>query len=148
MRAALLAMLLLLSGCATATLQAPNDSTVGERIAASALAQVGLPYQYGGNGPRVFDCSGLVSFTHAAHGIAVPRATSAQFAAARVVPTSQLMAGDLIFFRFDAGAVSHVGIYVGAGRFVHAPQTGRPVEARLLDDPGYRSQFVRAGRLH
>jgi murein DD-endopeptidase len=149
MRAALLvALVLLLAGCATAPLQAPPDSAVGERIAASAIAQLGRPYRYGGNGPDAFDCSGLVRFTHGVQGIVVPRTTGEQFAAARAVPTTQLMPGDLLFFRFDATKVSHVGIYVGAGRFVHAPQTGRPVETRELDDAGYRSNFVRAGRLH
>lgn len=138
----------LLAACVSAPPQRSTGSAVGERIAAAALAQVGRPYRYGGNGPDAFDCSGLVVFTHAALGIRVPRTTGDQFTAARPVTDAQLSAGDLLFFRFDATKVSHVAVYVGDGRFVHAPQAGRPVESRRLDDPGYRDGFVRAGRLY
>lgn len=146
---------LLLTACASAPARvgpgAPAGAghpQVGERISANALAQLGQPYRYGGNGPVEFDCSGLVRFTHAAQGLQVPRSTAAQFAAARPVREGNLVAGDLLFFRFDGPDVSHVAIYVGDGRFVHAPKSGRVVEERRLDDPGYRSQLVGAGRLY
>jgi murein DD-endopeptidase len=150
-----LAMLaaLLLTACAggprrTADASAA-DSSAGARIAASALAQLGRPYLYGGSGPASFDCSGLVSFAHAAHGILVPRTTAEQVRAARPVPVAQVQAGDVLFFRFDSGAkVSHVAIYTGNGRFVHAPQTGRPVESRQLDDPWYSRRLTGAGRFY
>ena len=123
-------------------------STLGELISASAMAQLGRPYRYGGNGPDAFDCSGLVRFAHAAQGIAVPRTTEEQFKAARPVVRNELAAGDLLFFRFDGPKVSHVAIYTGNGRFVHAPQSGRPVETRTLQDPAYLTQLVGIGRLH
>jgi len=136
----------ILAGCAS--VPAPRAPALGARIAATALAQVGDAYQFGGNGPDAFDCSGLVRFAHAAHGIPVPRVTGDQHAAARVVPLRELAPGDVLFFRFAGPKVSHVAIYMGEGRFVHAPQTGRPVESRRLDDPGYRPALVGAGRLY
>lgn len=122
--------------------------SLGQRIVASAMAEVGKPYRYGGNGPDAYDCSGLVRFAHGAQGIVVPRTTEGQFRAARAVPVDRIAAGDLLFFRFDGPKVSHVAIYAGEGRFVHAPQSSRPVEVRSLDEPWYRSQLVGAGRLH
>jgi cell wall-associated NlpC family hydrolase len=144
-------LVLLLSACAS--LPPPASPTagvpsLGQRIAASAIEQLGRPYRYGGNGPESFDCSGLVRFAHAAQGVAVPRSTGEQFRAARPVAVADLVAGDLLFFRFAGDKVSHVAIYAGNGRFVHAPQSGRPVELRSLDEPWYRSQLVGAGRLH
>lgn len=112
------------------------------------MAEIGKPYRYGGNGPDAYDCSGLVRFAHGAQGVTVPRTTEEQFRAARPVPLDRIAAGDVLFFRFDGPKVSHVAIYAGNGRFVHAPQSSRPVEVRSLDEPWYRSQLVGAGRLH
>jgi cell wall-associated NlpC family hydrolase len=144
----------LVAGCAGAPvrgpaepLAVPAERPLGQRIVASAMGQLGTPYRYGGRGPDAFDCSGLVQFSHAAHGVAVPRTTHEQFAAARPVPLDQVAPGDLLFFRFEGPKVSHVAIYAGDGRFVHAPQGGRPVEIRPLD-AWYRQRLVGAGRLH
>jgi len=148
---------LLLCACAGAPHPAPSVTSrpatiggleLGHRIAASALAETGKPYRYGGNGPDAYDCSGLVRFAHAAQAVAVPRTTEEQFRSARPVPVADIVPGDLLFFRFDGPKVAHVAIYTGDGRFVHAPQSGRSVETRSLDDPWYRSQLVGAGRLH
>lgn len=148
---------LLLVGCAGAPPRsAPGGSTgtgevvpgLGERIVQGAIAQLGKPYRYGGSGPEAFDCSGLVHFVHAALGITVPRTTAEQFRQAQPVSPSQLAEGDLLFFRMEGQEVSHVGIYAGDGRFVHAPQTGRPVEARALADPFYSARLLGSGRFH
>lgn len=141
---ALLATLLLV-GCAAPRVR---EASTGERISDSALAQVGRPYLFGGSTPQGFDCSGLVRFAYLATGISVPRTTGEQFRAAREVKMNKLAPGDLLFFRFDGQEVSHVGIYVGNGRFVHAPQTGRPVETRAVEDAWYRARLIRAGRLY
>lgn len=145
----------LLTGCASGPGRPSGQparpvavAALGDLISTVALAQVGQRYRYGGNGPEEFDCSGLVRFAHAAHGIQVPRTTEAQLLAARPVPTSDIMAGDVLFFRFDGEKVSHVAIYAGGGRFVHAPQSGRLVETRRLDEPWYRQRLVAAGRLY
>lgn len=127
-----------------------SQQGMGAVIAQQALAQVGAPYRYGGTDPaRGFDCSGLVSYAHSREGISVPRTAAAQFAAARKVDPAALRTGDLVFFRLVPGSreVTHVGIYTGQRRFVHAPQTGRNVSEASLDDPYYRERFAGAGRL-
>ena len=149
----LVPLALLMAGCAAGPTRAPDgpiqraEPTMGERITASALGQLGRPYRYGGNGPDAFDCSGLVRFVHAAHGVAVPRTTIAQLEAAEPVSVAAIAPGDLLFFRFEGPKISHVAIYAGDGRFVHAPQTGRSVELGTLD-AWYRQRLVGAGRLY
>jgi cell wall-associated NlpC family hydrolase len=126
-------------------------SQEGAGIARVAVAQLGAPYRYGGAEPsRGFDCSGLVFYAHARQGVAVPRTAAEQFAAARSVDPADLEPGDLVFYRIVPRRrdVTHVGIYVGQGRFVHAPQSGRQVGEALLDDPYWRERFAGAGRLH
>lgn len=130
----------------TAAAQGP-----GAAIARNALAQLGVPYRYGGSEPRRgFDCSGLVAYVHAQEGITVPRTAATQFAAADTVELSQLRAGDLVFFRTvpRSRAISHVGIYTGQRRFVHAPQTGRDVVESSLDEAYYRERYAGSGRLY
>lgn len=145
----------LLAGCASGpprttggTAGGSTAPELGELISRVALAQVGQRYRYGGNGPDEFDCSGLVRFAHAAQGIEVPRTTDSQLRAAKPVRESVIRAGDVLFFRFEGDKVSHVAIYAGNGRFVHAPQSGRLVETRQLNDPWYRQRLVGAGRLY
>lgn len=108
---------------------------------------IGVPYRYGGSDPHEgFDCSGLVYYAYARNGQAVPRTSRAQFDAAQKIPIEQAAAGDLLFFQ-DQASLSHVGIYVGEGRFVHAPSSGRTVSLASLDEPYYRRHFVAIGRL-
>lgn len=121
-------------------------TSVGNEVAIRAISLLGAPYQWGGNGPTTFDCSGLVRFIHDQLGIFVPRTAAEQYSAATPVALSQIEPGDLLFFRIN-GRISHVAIYTGEGRFVHAPQTGRPVELRMLDDDFYRPRLAGAGRL-
>ena len=121
-------------------------TTVGNEVAIRAISLLGAPYEWGGNGPTTFDCSGLVRFIHDQLGILAPRTAAEQYSAATPVPLSDLEPGDLLFFRIK-GRISHVAIYTGEGRFVHAPQTGRPVELRMLDDDFYRPRLAGAGRL-
>lgn len=148
----------LLAGCSSVP-PAPSRGTappevvpasrgaLGRQIATAALNQLGRPYQYGGSGPDAFDCSGLVSFAHGSLGVVTPRTTDEQFRAARPVEPRDLSAGDLLFFRIGK-SVSHVGIYAGDGRFVHAPRTGRPVETRDLADSYYTARLAKIGRLY
>jgi len=121
----------------------------GSRVVTTALAQVGVPYHYGGSTPATgFDCSGLVSYVFGQQGIAVPRTAAQQFAAVMAVREQDLRPGDLVFFRLAGpkAEVSHVGIYSGAGRFVHAPQSGRRVGEASLDDEYYRPRLAGFGR--
>jgi len=130
------------TGCASTP--APGGS-VGERAASVALGQVGVPYRYGGSSPAGFDCSGLVHYSYATAGINIPRTTSAQWAQMTPVNDRDMRAGDLLFFRIS-GKMSHVGLYLGEGRFVHAPSTGRSVSIENLESRYYSNAFIRAGR--
>lgn len=135
-------------GCATT---APPSVTVSESdyanpVVAAAAGVVGAPYRYGGNTPRGFDCSGLVHYAHRRAGIPVPRTTQAQVRRARPVSIAQLRAGDLLFFELDGRKVSHVGIYAGEGRFIHAPSTGKKVSYASLGSPFWSSRLRGAGR--
>lgn len=122
-------------------------ASLGSEIALRAISLVGRPYRWGGAGPSSFDCSGLVRYVHEQLGIAVPRTAAEQFQAARPVNPAGLSPGDLLFFRLSGKRVSHVAIYAGEGRFVHAPQTGRSVEIKTLDDAYYAPRLAGAGRL-
>ncbi len=123
------------------------EPSVGSEIVLRAISLLGAPYQWGGSGPKAFDCSGLVKFIHGELGIDVPRTAEEQYRAATRVDIDDLAPGDLLFFRIRGKRVSHVAIYAGSGRFVHAPQTGRPIELRTLDDDYYRPRLAAAGRL-
>ena len=119
----------------------------GARISAQALALVGTPYLYGGTKPEDgFDCSGLVYYTYSENGISVPRTSQAQFAAATKIALNNARQGDLIFFQ-DQEKLSHVGIYLGDGQFVHAPASGRTVSVAQLDSPYYQQNMIAVGRL-
>jgi cell wall-associated NlpC family hydrolase len=123
------------------------DAT-GVAIARAAQSLVGSPYRYGGAGPDAFDCSGLVSYVHRQLGYATPRTAAQQYVQARPVPRAELQPGDLVFFRLTGGTVSHVGVYMGNGRFVHAPQSGERVREAGLDEEFFRERYAGAGRLY
>ena len=103
-----------------------------------ALAQLGEPYGWGGTGPNRWDCSGLVMKSWAAAGISLPRVVGPQYGATKHISRSQLQPGDLVFY----GGMSHVGMYLGKGRVIHAPRPGRSVEITGL---GSFSKFGRVG---
>jgi len=127
---------------------AEQRTALGDEIVRNAMSLLGHPYRYGGADPAGFDCSGLVRFVFNQLGVEVPRTVTEQYRTAWPVRLADLKAGDLLFFTLDGAQISHVAIYVGDGRFVHAPQTGRPVELRTLKDKFYRSRLVGAGRLY
>lgn len=119
--------------------------SVGEQAAVVAVRQLGVPYRYGGNTSAGFDCSGLVHYAYSKAGRSIPRTTGSQWRGLRPVAADSLRVGDLLFFKIN-GKVSHVGLYLGSGRFVHAPSTGRDVSIEDLDSDFYRQAFVRGGR--
>ena len=93
-----------------------------------ALAQLGKPYRWGADGPRSFDCSGLVQTSYRAAGVHLPRVLRQQYGAGKLVSLKHLRAGDLLFYAkntADRRSIYHVGMYLGAGRMVEAP-TGGP----------------------
>jgi peptidoglycan DL-endopeptidase CwlO len=118
--------------------------TLGQRAAKAALHAVGVPYRWGGSSPAGgFDCSGLVYWAYGRLGISVPHSSYALYGLGRNVPRSRLKAGDVLFF----SGLGHVGLYIGRGRMVHAPQSGRTVEIVPLGRSHYGSRLVGARRL-
>ena len=126
----------------------PATADAGYALLQAAQSRIGAPYRYGGAGPEAFDCSGLVTYAHRRIGVAVPRTAAQQFAAATPVKRNELRPGDLVFFRLESRSVSHVGIYAGDNRFVHAPQSGGNVRMASLDEDHFRRSFAGAGRLY
>ncbi|MBD1550712.1 C40 family peptidase [Pseudomonas typographi] len=116
-----------------------------------AIGLVGTPYRWGGNTPTSgFDCSGLIDFVYRdAAGIALPRTTGEMLGMrAQSVDRSNLRSGDLVFFSTQGGRqVSHAGIYVGEGRFVHAPRTGGTVRLEYLTKPYWQKAYLDAKRV-
>jgi len=148
-------VLLALAGCSTAwqgrvpaeperTEEAATKSA-GHKAATVALRQVGIPYRYGGKTPAGFDCSGLVQYSYSKAGKFVPRTTGQLWSALQPVATTKMKPGDVLFFRID-GKMSHVGLYLGDSRFVHAPSSGRTVSVASLETPFYGGSLIRAGR--
>lgn len=111
----------------------------------AAMSQLGTPYLWGGESPAGFDCSGLVQWAYAHAGIALPRVAQDQYDAGPAVANGDpLLPGDLVFFGAGPGAVSHVGLYLGDGRFVDAPHTGATVRVDIL--AGFTPAYVAATR--
>ena len=107
-----------------------------------ALAQLGKPYAWGGNGPDAYDCSGLTKAAWAAAGVSLPRSSHQQIGVGTRVSWDQMRPGDLIFFY---SPISHVGIYAGNGQMVHAVRPGVPVSLESLDGH-YRSNLAGVSR--
>lgn len=128
---------------------APADPVAANAVLMRALSLVGTPYRYGGNTPQGgFDCSGLVNYVyHDMLDLKLPRTSRelAQVQGLKIAP-ERLAAADLVFFG-SGGGVSHVGIYVGEGRFVHAPSTGGTVRLDRLDGPYWRDHYSGARRV-
>jgi cell wall-associated NlpC family hydrolase len=144
---ALLVAALLLAACAALPHRAAPPPDPGATMAALAVSLVGTPYQFGGADAAGFDCSGLALYVHARVGLGIPRTAREQRHAAHPVPLAALAPGDLVFFRVHSRHIDHVGIYVGSGRFVHAPRAGGTVAYGELGEGGYyRARVVGAGR--
>jgi len=139
---------LLLVACASAPREdARHEQNVADRAAASALKMVGRPYHYGGASPAGFDCSGLVLFSFRQAGVSLPHNTEQQRRAGQRVKLAELRRGDLLFFDQEGKKNSHVGIYLGARRFVHAPSSGKHVRNDSLDSPYWKKHLSEVRRL-
>jgi len=114
-----------------------------------ALLALGVDYRYGGKSPVTgFDCSGLVAHVYReAWGIRLPHSTKAQSEAGVPVSLAELQAGDLVFYDTQKRPYSHVGIYMGEGKFVHAPKSGARVRVESLRSEYWSSRFNGARRI-
>jgi murein DD-endopeptidase len=148
-----LPLILFLTACASApapsgpSAVAPASDQQADRAADVALSMLGKPYRYGGSTPRGFDCSGLVNYSFGQAGVRVSRETSTLRRQAALVRASALRRGDLVFFDQEGKKYSHVGIYLGNGRFVHAPSSGGKVRTDSLEADYWRRHFVEARRI-
>jgi len=141
----ILSLAVFLSGCG---FFGNRSSVTGLAAAKTAKKYVGVPYAYGGRTPKGFDCSGLTSYVYNRHGVKLPRSSSKQAKAGRMVRKRNLQPGDLVFFSTGKrGQVSHVGIYVGDGKFIHAPSQGKKVTTASLNDKYYKKTYHSARRV-
>jgi cell wall-associated NlpC family hydrolase len=131
-----------------------SDSLLGrlsarfKRLVEQAMTYLGTPYRRGGTSRRGLDCSGLVGAVYGQQGVDMPRTAVQQFGEGSAVALGDLRPGDLVFFRdtYKRG-ISHVGIYVGDGRFIHAAGRRQGVIVSELSRPYYRNRFAGARRL-
>jgi len=112
-----------------------NPSTSGGAVGI-AMQYLGVPYVWGGASPSGFDCSGLVMYVYAQLGISLPHGATAQYAAGTHIDRSQVQAGDLVFFGYGGGYMSHVGIAIDGNNMIHAPYEGTVVQIGSIDSGG------------
>jgi cell wall-associated NlpC family hydrolase len=156
---ALLLSGLILAGCSTPARKStpPNkiakfkeDTSVGtEGISIAAVGLVGVPYRFGGNTPAGgFDCSGLIAYVYSnAAGIKLPRTIQEMSRAGQSIQNDAPAPGDLVFFNTTGERYSHAGIYVGHGRFVHAPSKGGTVRLDQMTSPYWAARYTEARRI-
>jgi len=137
----LLIVLLQLSGCASVS-KTPFSMQSNNPAVATALQLQGHPYVIGGESPAEgFDCSGLVYYVYQQHGVSLPRDAWSQAHELPMVDAEQRQPGDLVFFNTGYHAFSHVGIYLGANKFVHAPSDNGKVMVSDLNHPYWKRRF-------
>ena len=126
---------------------AGNTSSKADKIVATAKKYIGVPYVWGGESPKGFDCSGYVQYVFKMHGISLNRTTETQYKHGSYVSKSNLKPGDLVFFQntYRAG-ISHVGIYIGNGQFIHA-SSSKGVTISNLSSSYYTSHYYGARRI-
>lgn len=112
-----------------------------------ARDMLGKPYKFAGDTPAGFDCSGLVKYAYGRAGITLPRDTQSQQRMSALASTQALREGDLLFFDQEGKKKSHVGLYIGNGRFIHAPSSGGRVRIDSLNAPFWKKHFVEARRI-
>jgi cell wall-associated NlpC family hydrolase len=138
--------ILLLMSMIVAAMPACPDAA--DAIVDEARQSLGIRYGYGKSGARATDCAALARKAAAAGGVELPRTTREQYRVGEPVPREELAPGDLVFFRntYRVG-ISHVGIYIGEGKFVHAASRQRSVVINELDEPYFAKRFAGGRRI-
>ena len=142
---ATVSIVLILAACMTL----PNYGTervARDKVILTAHDNIGIPYRAGGDNPdRGFDCSGLTHFAYQSSGIDIPRTAYQQYKKRHRVSDMNLRPGDLVFFKKWFRRVSHVGIYLGHGKFIHSPEQGQTVRISNLNDRYWKKRYAGAG---
>lgn len=126
---------------------AKKEKDMGEIAARTAERFVGIPYRWGGdNVVEGMDCSGFVRAVYNLCGLSIPRTSRDQYRAGDAVSRQDLQDGDLVFFGASADKINHVGIYVGGGKFVHAPRRGEEIRVTSVDENYFDKRYVGARR--
>lgn len=145
-------LMVMLAGCASSP-EIPRQTTVraSNEVASQAVIyakeMLGKRYKYAGDTPEGFDCSGLVKYSYGRAGISMPRDTQAQHRMSVLVSMHGLREGDLLFFDQEGKKKSHVGMYLGNGRFIHAPSSGGKVRTDSMNAEYWKKHFVEARRI-
>ena len=119
---------------------------VAGRVIASSMDYIGVPYVFGGTSPYGFDCSGYVQYVFANAGISLPRTADVQYEVGTPISTTDLVSGDLVFFSTYTYGASHVGIYLGENKFIHA-SSSRGVTIDSLGSSYWSSHYIGARRI-
>ncbi|MBR4641689.1 MAG: C40 family peptidase [Selenomonadaceae bacterium] len=122
------------------------SGTQGKQIVATAQTFMGIPYVFGGTTPSGFDCSGLIQYVFKMHGLTIPRLADEQYNLGKSAKINQLKPGDLVFFTTYETGVSHCGIYIGDGKFLHA-SSSKGVKIDSLDNEYWKPRFVGARKV-
>lgn len=140
---------LILAGCGSSPKYKYGKTSASKQtVITTAKKMLGVKYRYGGTSPNQgFDCSGLVQYSHKSAGITLPRTTGQQYRESKRVSRKNLKVGDLVFFKtVISRAVSHVGIYLGNNKFIHAPSSGKRVKINSMNEKYWLKHFTGAGR--
>lgn len=117
-----------------------------DNVVQTAEKYLKTPYRFGGESPKGFDCSGFVKFVYDKHGNKLPRTADSQYKTGKKVDRLSLKPGDLVFFNTYGAGVSHVGIYYGSGKFIHA-SSSRGVMISKLDELYWKPRYLGAKRI-
>jgi cell wall-associated NlpC family hydrolase len=131
---------------AIARIDQAHSGELRDELVQTARRYLGIPYRWGGVTDKGgFDCSGLTMVWYRLNGLNLPRVSQHQFSAGRAIGKEELRLGDLVFFATrKKGVVSHVGLYIGENRFIHAPRTGENVQIESLLHPYYAERYLGA----
>ncbi|MFB5085979.1 C40 family peptidase [Psychrobacillus sp. PGGUH221] len=112
------------------------SSVASTQIVSSAKSLIGIKYRYGGTTKAGFDCSGFIGYVYKQQGVKLPRTAAGMYSTGKAVKKANLAVGDLVFFNTTGKGVSHAGIYIGSGKFIHA-SSSKGVRIDKINDPYY-----------
>ena len=126
----------------------PMGRADADELISNAMGFIGVAYRFGGTSPTGFDCSGFMQYVfRKAFAVNLPRTSAAQASVGTYVSRSELRPGDMVFFRTHGSRISHVGMYIGNDRFIHAPRTGKRIEITSLSSKYWNARYATARRV-